>query len=408
MESVVEQDRALTTRQAAEVCGCSEVTIKRALAEDLPSFRIGVGDGRGPADLVVGFEGMDRAAHGIGKGQSGRGDWRCPMSITIDPDFRALIPPLSDEERQQLEANIIVAKGCTVPLVVWAPHGILLDGHHRHEICERLGLPYRVVEIQLPDRDAAEDWMDANQLGRRNLSPDQANMLRGRRYNRAKKKQGGTGANQHSEQTGQNVQSANTAARLAAQHGVDERTVRRDGAFVTAVAAVKAVDPEIERKIIAGMGPSKSAVMKAAQVVESEPEKAKAILCGVRVTEAPADREKPWSEFEAGIREEMGVLRGVANRLREKLGYDSGTKQLGNKWARFYSHGGTIGSVNQLIRILEDGLPAELDERPRIHQQANLPDKEGAEKGCSLMSMATASEYPSCVAVLLTLLGYVI
>ena len=71
-------------------------------------------------------------------------------------------------------------------------------------------------------------WMDANQLGRRNLTGDQASILRGRRYNRTKKAQGGTGANQW-EQSGQNVRSANTAETLAKQHGVTERTIRRDG-----------------------------------------------------------------------------------------------------------------------------------------------------------------------------------
>lgn len=40
-------------------------------------------------------------------------------------------------------------------------------------------------------------------------------LLLGRRYNRAKKAQGGTGANQHVAQTGQIVQSASTAKKLA-------------------------------------------------------------------------------------------------------------------------------------------------------------------------------------------------
>lgn len=51
-----------------------------------------------------------------------------------------------------------------------------------------------------------------------------------------KKKQGGTGANQH-EQTGQNVHSANTAAKLAKEHGVSERTVKRAGEFAEVVEA---------------------------------------------------------------------------------------------------------------------------------------------------------------------------
>ncbi len=49
--------------------------------------------------------------------------------------------------------------------------GTLVDGHNRFEICERLGIAYRTVELDLPDRDAAIVWIIDNQLGRRNL-PD--------------------------------------------------------------------------------------------------------------------------------------------------------------------------------------------------------------------------------------------
>ena len=47
--------------------------------------------------------------------------------------------------------------------------------------------------------------------------PEWGDKLRGRRYNRAKKAQGGTGANQY-KQKDQNDTSANTAKRLAKEH----------------------------------------------------------------------------------------------------------------------------------------------------------------------------------------------
>jgi len=49
-------------------------------------------------------------------------------------------------------------------------------------------------------------------------------VLRGRRYNRAKKAQGGD----HKSKD-QNDTLINTAKKLAKEHGVDERTIRRDG-----------------------------------------------------------------------------------------------------------------------------------------------------------------------------------
>jgi len=160
--------------------------------------------------------------------------------IILDKEFQALIPPLSAEEKAQLEENI-VAEGCRDALITW--QGILLDGHNRYEICERLDIPYRTISIDLPDRDAAADWIDKNQLGRRNLTP----LLRGRRYNRAKKAQGGTGANQY-KQKDQNDTSANTAKRLAKEHGVSPATIKRDGK----IAAFMDEHPEEANAVIRG------------------------------------------------------------------------------------------------------------------------------------------------------------
>ena len=92
--------------------------------------------------------------------------------IKIDAEFAALIPPLSAEERQQLEENIIDHGGARDPLVVWASEGTLtlLDGHNRYEICTRLELPFDIEEMRFDDRSHAEEWIIRNQFGRRNLS----------------------------------------------------------------------------------------------------------------------------------------------------------------------------------------------------------------------------------------------
>jgi len=96
--------------------------------------------------------------------------------------------------------------------------------------------------------------------------------LRGRRYNRTKSKQGGTGANQY-KQTPQNDVSASSAERLAKQHGVSKATIERDGKFASAVEKVKSVDPAIESKVVAGTAPAKGAIVEAAkQIVKAEAE----------------------------------------------------------------------------------------------------------------------------------------
>lgn len=101
------------------------------------------------------------------------------MQIQIDSEFQALIPPLSAEERAQLEANLL-ADGCRDPLVVWETsdgQNILIDGHNRYEICTRLGASYEVEWMQFDERSDVIEWIIKNQFGRRNLSDYQRGVL---------------------------------------------------------------------------------------------------------------------------------------------------------------------------------------------------------------------------------------
>ena len=85
----------------------------------------------------------------------------------IHPEFKSLIPPLSQEEYSQLEQNILLS-GCRDPITLW--RGIIIDGHNRHEICTKHGLEYETIQLRFPSRDAAKLWVLENQLGRRNLT----------------------------------------------------------------------------------------------------------------------------------------------------------------------------------------------------------------------------------------------
>jgi hypothetical protein len=89
------------------------------------------------------------------------------MTFKIDPKFRDLIPALSEDEYAQLEKNII-AEGCRDPLIVWG--GILIDGHNRHDICQKNKIAFKTTERKFADRDEAIQWIINNQFGRRNLS----------------------------------------------------------------------------------------------------------------------------------------------------------------------------------------------------------------------------------------------
>lgn len=89
------------------------------------------------------------------------------MNIKIDNEFRTLIPPLTEEEFSQLEANCL-ENGIQDSLKVW--DGILVDGHNRYEIAQKHGLEFKTEEMEFSGRTDAKLWIIKNQLGRRNLS----------------------------------------------------------------------------------------------------------------------------------------------------------------------------------------------------------------------------------------------
>lgn len=94
--------------------------------------------------------------------------------LTIDPEFRDLIPPLSEAEFSLLEESI-VTNGCESALIVW--NDTIVDGHNRYDICQKHSIPFAVVKKEFADRDAALMWMIQTQLGRRNLTTYQKGEL---------------------------------------------------------------------------------------------------------------------------------------------------------------------------------------------------------------------------------------
>lgn len=91
--------------------------------------------------------------------------------MTVDQEFKKLIPPLSKEEYEQLEQNCL-KDGIRESLVVWDNNGewILVDGHNRYEIAVKHNLPYNQRRMEFKDREEVIRWIILNQFGRRNLS----------------------------------------------------------------------------------------------------------------------------------------------------------------------------------------------------------------------------------------------
>ncbi len=89
------------------------------------------------------------------------------IELIIDPEFKALIPPLTERELKNLEDSLITY-GCMDPLVVW--DRIIIDGHNRYEICRSRNIEFKLHEMNFESRDEAILWILRNQLSRRNLN----------------------------------------------------------------------------------------------------------------------------------------------------------------------------------------------------------------------------------------------
>ena len=110
------------------------------------------------------------------------------MELKILPEIEENLFPLQPEEFKFLEESIL-AEGVRDALVVWPKDGdlILVDGHNRYRIAKQHDIPFEIKEKHFNDLDEVLEWVDFNQLGRRNLIDEQRSYVLGRLYERRKK-----------------------------------------------------------------------------------------------------------------------------------------------------------------------------------------------------------------------------
>ena len=118
------------------------------------------------------------------------------INLKIDPEFQSQIPPLTDDEFKQLEENILKEGKLISPLIVWG--NTLVDGHNRYEIVqEHPEISFSTMPLPFESREEVLAWICKNQLGRRNLTPEQKKFLIGKQYSVEHRKPGGNGNNQY-------------------------------------------------------------------------------------------------------------------------------------------------------------------------------------------------------------------
>jgi hypothetical protein len=175
--------------------------------------------------------------------------WADPKSLKVNSAFQALIPLQAKGELLALEHSI-EAEGCRDPLLVWKGHNVILDGHTRHEVCQKHKKQLKVREVELPDEQAAVQYILQIQRQRRNLTREAMSYFRGIEYNAVKKERGGNKRGRRpKDQSGPMV---STAKQLSEKYGVGEMTIKRDGVFAAVIDKIvdEYGDQEIKRKLL--------------------------------------------------------------------------------------------------------------------------------------------------------------
>ena len=227
------------------------------------------------------------------------------QNLSVDLEFQSKIPPLREEELKQLEENILADGVVINPLIVWK--GIIVDGHNRFEILkEHPEIEYTILEKEFAGREEAIVWICKNQLGRRNLTPEQRRYLVGKQYEAEKLAHGGNRKIEGEQPSchGDNlVSQPKTCERIAQENGVNWRSVIRSEKFAQNVDAAEAAVPGTREKILSGK--VKPTAAELAAVSSAAPEERPGLveeICRPR-QEKRATREKQAAEERASAKE---------------------------------------------------------------------------------------------------------
>lgn len=200
----------------------------------------------------------------------------------IDPEVSSLLPPLTKEERDGLEKQIL-DDGHVDAGVVGVVEGqrILADGNNRLDICRAHGIAFPTRKKAFKSRADLIQWVIANQFGRRNLTEERKAYYRGKEYLNTKKPVGKPPDNSLK------MRELETAENLGKKHNVSRATIERDAKFAEAVDELKPAEKEA---VLSGQ----SGTTKAAIIVGEKP-----ILCSTCQRKGPIHNCTKCAELRA-------------------------------------------------------------------------------------------------------------
>ena len=237
------------------------------------------------------------------------------LHLTIDPEFESKIHPLREEELHQLEENILADGVVINPLIIW--DGVIVDGHNRYRILQQYPeIQFSTYEKAFSNRYEAIAWICKNQLGRRNLTPEQRKYLIGKQYEAEKQSNGGDRKSSMKKSVGQNdqlIERKHTRRRIADENNVNESFVRRAESFANGVDAAEAVEPGIKQSILSGT--LKVTNQDVSAIAKAPPEERLALVQQLRQAK---EIEKPKPKRSAA--ETLQAIRDISENMLQSNG----------------------------------------------------------------------------------------
>ena len=240
-------------------------------------------------------------------------------NIKINPEFERLIPPLIDDEFDLLERNIVLEGEIYTPLFTW--NGYIIDGHHRYRILLKYeNIKFRVVEKEFENKYEAMSWMCNNQLGRRNLTPENRKYLVGKKYAAEKNAHGSqrrfntekeelpSGYFSHLEE-----RPGKTRKRVAKETGTTEAYVRFADEFAKGVDAAEEAIPGIKKEILAGK--IKKSAKEIAEIAKAPQEERRTLTENLRLTKV-YDKKPP--NFNQNIKSIAAEMRDLSTPVTDE------------------------------------------------------------------------------------------
>lgn len=210
--------------------------------------------------------------------------------LRIDPEFESKIPPLTSDELARLHSSILFEGRLICPIVVW--NGVIVDGHNRYKFIRHYPeIKYDVYEKDFENRNEAIAWICKNQLGRRNLAPEQKKYLIGKQYEAERQARGGDRKSEEVQSKYQNeTLIEDTGTRIAKQNNVSRISVLRAYGYASAIDLAEEAVPGIKDEILSGaVKPTDTEIMK---IAKAAPDKRSALVEKLRQPKAPKPPKK--------------------------------------------------------------------------------------------------------------------